>query len=115
VTTPRLKAAPPSSLRSLLSWVPSPIRWPRDARGLRGEWRGGWSGRISLGGWRWRLAQIGDFGGFWRNADLKCGFFPTVVAGLNNQRGGQKLLFRSSGVTSENIPQLRGHLVDCLD
>jgi hypothetical protein len=70
VTTLRLKAAPPSSsLRSLLSWAPSPIRWPRDARGLRGEWRGGWSGRISLGGWRRRLAQIGDFDGFWRNAD----------------------------------------------
>jgi hypothetical protein len=71
VTTLRLKAAPPltSSLRSPLSWAPSPIRWPQDARGLRGEWRGSWSGRIPLGGWRRRLARIRDFGGFWRDAD----------------------------------------------
>jgi hypothetical protein len=40
--------------------------------------------------------------------------FPTVIAGLNNQRGGEKLLFRSSGVTSEDIPNLRGRLVDYL-
>jgi hypothetical protein len=41
--------------------------------------------------------------------------FSTVTAGLNNQRGGEKLLFRSLGVTSENIPNLRGRLVDYLD
>jgi hypothetical protein len=46
---------------------------------------------------------------------LKAQFFPTVVAGLNNQRGGEKLLFRSSRVVFWNIPKMRGHLVDCLD
>jgi hypothetical protein len=116
VTTQRLKAAPPpsSSLRPPLSWAPSLIRRPRDARGLRGEWRGSWSGKISLGGWRQRLAQIGDFGGFWR-MQVESVVFSTVTAGLNNQRGGKKLLFRSLGVTSENIPNLRGRLVDYLD
>jgi hypothetical protein len=46
---------------------------------------------------------------------LKAWFFPTVIAGLDNQRGGEKSLFRSSGVTSENIPNLRGRLMDSLD
>jgi hypothetical protein len=41
--------------------------------------------------------------------------FSTIIAGLNNQRGGEQLLFRSSGVIFENIPKSRGRLVDCLD
>jgi hypothetical protein len=93
VSTLRSKAAPlSSSLRSLPSWAPSPIPWPRDARGLRGERRGGWSGRISLG----VAAAFSSDWGFWRflaKCKLKAQFFPTVVAGLNNQQGGEKLLF----------------------
>jgi hypothetical protein len=63
-------------------------------------------------------AALGSDWGFWwllAECGLKARFFPTVVAGLNNQRDGEKLLFQSSGVTSENIPKSRGRLVDCLD
>jgi hypothetical protein len=77
-------------------------------------------GEVGAGGFPW-----GDGGGAWLGLGIFVAFggmriesvvfFPTVVAGLNNQRGGEKLLFRSSGVTSENIPRSRGHLVDCLD
>jgi hypothetical protein len=67
-----------SSPRSPTSWAPSLIRLPRDARGLRGEGRGGRSGRISLEGWRRRLALIGDFGGFWQNADWKHSFLSLL-------------------------------------
>jgi hypothetical protein len=50
VSTPRSTAPHPSSfLRSLTSWTPSLMRWPRDARGLRGEGRGGRSRRFFLG------------------------------------------------------------------
>jgi hypothetical protein len=41
-------------------------------------------------------AAFGSVWGFWRflaKCRLKAQFFPTVVAGLNNQRGGEKLLF----------------------
>jgi hypothetical protein len=47
------------------------------------------------------MAAFGSDWGFWRflsKCRLKAQFFPTVVAGLNNQRGGEKLLFRSSRV-----------------
>jgi hypothetical protein len=46
-------------------------------------------------------AVFGSVWGFWRflaKCRLKAQFFSTVVTGLNNQRGGEKLLFRSSRV-----------------
>jgi hypothetical protein len=46
---------------------------------------------------------------------LEAQFFLTAAAGLNNQRLGKSLLFRSSRVVFRNIPKMRGHLVDCLD
>jgi hypothetical protein len=65
---------------------------PRDARGLRGEGWGGWSGRISLRGCRRRSVQIGVlvvFGGM----RIESTIFPPIAAGLSNQRDGEKLLF----------------------
>jgi hypothetical protein len=51
---------------------------------------------------------LGDGGGAWSRLGIlavlgkmqtkSTVFFPTVVAGLNNQRGGEKLLLRSSRV-----------------
>jgi hypothetical protein len=63
-------------------------------------------------------AVLGSDWGFWwllAECGLKARFFPTILAGLNNQRGGEKLLFQRSGVTSGNILNLRGRLVDYLD
>jgi hypothetical protein len=80
---------------------------------------GGKGGEVGAGGSPW-----GDGGGARLGFGILVAFggiriesvvFSTVIAGLNNQRGGEKLLFRSSGVTFENIPNLRGRLVDHLD
>jgi hypothetical protein len=41
-------------------------------------------------------AALGSDWGFWwllAECGLKARLFPTVIAGLNNQRGGEKLLF----------------------
>jgi hypothetical protein len=68
------------------------MRWPRDARGLRGEGRGGRSGRISLGdgGGAWsRLGILAVLG----KMQIESIVFSTTITGLNNQRGGEKLLF----------------------
>jgi hypothetical protein len=46
-------------------------------------------------------AMFGSVWGFWRflaKCRLKAQFFSTVVVGLNNKRGGEKLLFQSSRV-----------------
>jgi hypothetical protein len=48
-----------------------------------------------------KAAAFGSVWGFWRflaKCRLKAQSFPTVVVGLNNQQGGEKLLFRSSRV-----------------
>jgi hypothetical protein len=55
---------------------------------------------------------------FWRflaKCRLKAQFFPTVVAGLNNQQGGESYCSEVRGSFFGNIPKMRGHLVDCLD
>jgi hypothetical protein len=93
VSTPWSLAPHPSSFpRSLTSWTPSSMRRPRDTRGLRGEGRGGRSGSLS-----WGKAAVldSDWGIWWllMECRLNAWFFPTVIAGLNNQRGGEKLLF----------------------
>jgi hypothetical protein len=93
VSTPQSMAAPLSSFpRSLTSWAPSPMHWPQDVRGLRGEGRGGRSGRISLedGGGAWSRLGISAVLG---KMQIESIVFSTVIAGLNNQRGGEKLLF----------------------
>jgi hypothetical protein len=104
VSTPRSMVVPlSSSFRSLTSWVPSPIRLPRDARGLRGEGAGRLEREDFFGG---MAAALGLDWGFWpflAKCRLKAQFFPTVVAGLNNQRGGEKLLFQSSRVVFSGI------------
>jgi hypothetical protein len=89
------------------------MRWPRDARGLRGEGRGGRSGRISLGdgGGAWSRLGISAVLG---KMQIESTVFSIVIAGLNNQRGGERLLFRSRRVIFWNIPKMRGHLVDSL-
>jgi hypothetical protein len=98
VSTLRSKAAPlSSSSRSLPSWVH--LRFAgHEMLGGCGErggevGAGGWSGRISLGGWRRRLALIGILAVLGKMQIESTVFFPTVVAGLNNQWGGEKLLF----------------------
>jgi hypothetical protein len=59
-------------------------------------------GEVGAGGSLWGMAAaLGPDWGFWRflaKCRLKAQSFLTVVAGLNNQRGGEKLLFRSSRV-----------------
>jgi hypothetical protein len=94
VSIPRLMALPLSSFpQSLTSWMPSPMHWPRDARGLQGEGAGRLERENLLGG---MAAALGSDWGFWwllAECGLKARLFPTVIAGLNNQRGGEKLLF----------------------
>jgi hypothetical protein len=58
-------------------------------------------GEVGAGGFLWDGGTFGSDWGFWRflaKCRLKAQFFPTVVAGLNNQLGGEKLLFQSSRV-----------------
>jgi hypothetical protein len=93
VSTPRSMAPPLYSFtRSLSSWSPTPMRWPRDSRGLRGEGRGGRSGRISLGDGSGAWTRLGILVAFGK-MQIECTTFPTVAAGLSNQREGKKLLF----------------------
>jgi hypothetical protein len=49
----------------------------------------------------WMAAALGPDWGFWRflaKCRLEAQYFPTIVAGLNNQRGREKLPFRRWGV-----------------
>jgi hypothetical protein len=46
-----------------------------------------------LGGMAAALGSDWGFGWLLAECGLKARFFPTVIAGLNNQRGGEKLLF----------------------
>jgi hypothetical protein len=103
VSTPRSMAAPlSSSPRSPTSWAPSPIRLPRDARGLRE--RGGEVGAEDLFGGM--SAALGSDWGFWwllAECRLEAQFSLTVAAGLNNQQVGKSYCSE----VQESLPKFR--------
>jgi hypothetical protein len=62
-------------------------------------------GEVGAGGSLWGVAAaLGPDWGFWwflAKCRLKAQSFPTVVAGLNNQRGGGKV----------TVPKFKGHFL----
>jgi hypothetical protein len=89
------------------------------------------AGHEMLGGCGERGREVGGAGFLWRGGggvwlclgilvvlgkmQIESTVFSTVVAGLNNQRGGESYCAEVQGSFFGNIPNMRCHLVDCLD
>jgi hypothetical protein len=117
VSTPRLAAAPPSSSHSSpISLAPSldPLTTSCSGAAGRGAGRFGRVGSLQEdeGG---SLFCLGDLASSWWIADWKHGFYPQVIAGLNNRWLDSDLLFRRGMNRQRECSEAEGSFGGFLD